>query len=82
MLDVGDCFAYAASLTGVDRCPRTLKLAFNELKDDGAIIISRFLSRFPSLTSLDLGRIVRYSSLAVFHLLSPKLSCLPLPTVM
>lgn len=56
MLEAVDCFAYAASLTGVDRCPRTLKLAFNELKDDGAIIISRFLSQFPSLTSLDLGK--------------------------
>ena len=55
MPEVADCFAYAASLTGADRCPRTLKLAFNELKDDGAIIISRFLSQFPTLTSLDLG---------------------------
>lgn len=53
-----DRLNFASALEGIDgsdRCPRTLKLAFNELKDDGAIIISRFLSQFPSLTSLDLG---------------------------
>lgn len=55
MLAVSDCLKYATALRETDRCPRTLKLAFNELKDEGAIIISKFLSEFPSLTCLDLG---------------------------
>jgi hypothetical protein len=55
MVEVDDCLNFATAFEGNDLCPRTLKLAFNELKDDGAIIISKFLSQFPSLTSLDLG---------------------------
>ena len=55
MVEVDDCLNFATAFEGSGRCPRTLKLAFNELKDDGAIVISRFLSQFPSLTSLDLG---------------------------
>lgn len=81
MFKIDECAKLVAALKD-DLRPKTLKLAFNELKDEGAIVISRFLSRFPTLTSLDLGNVsltLSFSRLLQFFVLIDCICFLLLP---